>query len=253
MIDNPWFYAAAVPAVLMIGISKGGLAGGLGFMAVPLMALVIPPLQAAGILLPILILMDVIGVWAYRRTWHRASLVILIPGAVTGIAVGTLTAQFIEEHHVRLIVGAIAVIFTLDHWIGRRAARDPKPPRTAPGLFWGGVGGFTSFVAHAGSPPFQVFMLPQKLDKTVYVGTSIMFFWIVNLVKLPPYWYLGQLAPGNLATAGILLPLAPLGMYLGIRLHHAIPQEPFYRVVYVLVFVVGVKLIWDGTTALLGA
>jgi uncharacterized membrane protein YfcA len=114
------------------------------------------------------------------------------------------------------------------------------------------VGGYTSFVAHAGSPPFQVYMLPQKLDKTIYVGTSVMFFFAVNWLKLPAYAWLGQLAPGNLMTSAVLLPLAPVGVLLGLWLHNIIPEKPFYRVIYAMIFVVGLKLLWDGVSGLIG-
>lgn len=250
MITDPWFYAAAVPAVLIVGLSKGGFAGGLGILGVPMMALVISPLQAAGILLPILIVMDMIGVWAYRRSFDRRNLAILIPGAATGVLIAALTASLVTDAFVRLLVGGIAIAFALDHWIGRRALQAAKTANGVKGGVWGAVGGFTSFVAHAGGPPFQVYMLPQKLDKRVYVGTSVMFFTALNLIKLPPYAALGQLDAGNLATAAALLPVAPVGMLLGIRMLHVIPEKPFYRIAYVLVFLVGLKLAWDGVWAL---
>lgn len=252
MIDDPWFYAVAIPAVLLCGISKGGFAGGLGIIAVPLMALVVPPLQAAGILLPILIFMDALGVWKYRHAWDRRDMRLLLLGAIAGIALGTATAQIVNENHIRLMVGVIALIFALNHWISRGESAPPKPRDKAKATLWGAISGFTSFVSHAGGPPLQVYMLPLKLDKTVYVGTSVVFFMVVNWAKLVPYAWLGQLAPGNLWTAALLLPLAPAGMYLGFWLHDIIPQKPFFRIVYILVFLVGLKLIWDGTTALLG-
>lgn len=250
MITDPWFYAAAVPAVLIVGLSKGGFAGGLGILGVPLMALTVSPLQAAGIMLPILCAMDLIGIWAYRRSFDRTNLLILLPGAAFGIFLGWLTADYADEAFVLILVGGIAVAFALDHWIGRRESQSPRPRNRTKGSLWGAVGGFTSFVAHAGGPPFQVYMLPQKLDKRLYVGTSVFFFWLVNLMKLPPYAALGQLKFGNLETALVLLPLAPIGMLLGFRLLHIIPEKPFYRIAYVLVFLVGCKLLWDGVNAL---
>ena len=188
MIIDPWFYAVAVPAVLLVGLSKGGFAGGLGILGVPMMALVISPLQAAGILLPILIVMDLIGVWAYRKSFHLKNLAIMVPGAAIGILIAALTASYVTDNFVRLLVGGIAVAFALDHWIGRRAEAAPKDVNQTKGISWGAVGGFTSFVAHAGGPPFQIYMLPQKLDKRLYVGTSVMFFWAVNLRWMSGVW-----------------------------------------------------------------
>jgi hypothetical protein len=253
MITDFWFYAAAIPAVLLVGLSKGGFAGGLGILGVPMMALTVSPLQAAGILLPILIAMDMIGVWAYRKSFHKHNLLLLVPGAAIGILIGALTASLVTDSFVRLLIGTIALAFALDHWIGRRAEAAPKGTNAPKGVFWGGVGGFTSFVAHAGGPPFQIYMLPQKLDKVVYVGTSVMFFTLVNLIKVPPYAMLGQFQSENLMTSLVLLPLAPIGMGLGIKALHVIPEKPFYRIAYAALFCVGLKLVWDGLEPWLGA
>ncbi len=250
IITNPWFYAAAVPGVLLTGISKGGFAGGIVLIAVPLMALTVSPVQAAGIMLPILILMDAIGVWAYRKSFDRRNLIIMLPGAVVGIAIGGLTAHLVSDDSVRLIIGAIAVAFTLHHWLRGGETRMANGTSIPKGAFWGAVGGYTSFVAHAGSPPFQVYMLPQKLDKKLFVGTSVMFFAVVNWVKLVPYAMLDQLSPGNLMTSALLLPLAPIGMMLGLWLHDIVPEKPFYRIIYAMIFLVGLKLLWDGASAL---
>lgn len=252
MPDDPWFYAAAVPAVLITGISKGGFAGGLGVVAVPLMALAIPPLEAAGILLPILMVMDLIGLWGYRRDFDMRNLRLLLPGALAGVVLGALTAQIVRDHQIRLLVGLIAVLFVLYRWLGPVAAAPRRPSRIG-AAFWGAMAGFTSFVAHAGGPPFQVHMLPQRLDQRVYVATSVVFFWAVNLMKLAPYAWLGQLDTGNLATALVLMPLAPVGMLAGMWLLPRIRPALFYRICYVLVLIVGAKLIWDGIAGAIGA
>lgn len=244
MIHDPWFYALAVPAVLMTGISKGGFAGGIGLMAVPMMSLVINPVQAAGVLLPILVAMDWIGVFAYRKTFDLRSLKVLVPGALFGVGAGWLTAGLVDETFVKLVVGLIAVLFALYWFLSLRRAAAAQG-KAAHGMFWGGVAGFTSFVSHAGSPPFQVYMLPQRLDKTLYVGTSVMFFATLNLMKLLPYGLLGELAPGNLETSLVLMPLAPIGMFAGIWLHKIIPEKPFYLVCYTAVFLIGLKLLFD--------
>lgn len=253
MISDPLFYIVAIPAIIITGISKGGLAGGIGLIAVPALALVIPPVQAAGIMLPILIAMDMMGVWAYRDKWDKTNLFYLLPGAVLGVAIGALLAGTVQDDHVRLLVGSVALLFVLRHWTARwhdpDANKPPHKPSRLRGGFWGAVGGFTSFVAHAGSPPYQAYMLPQKPDKTLYVGTSVIFFTALNLIKLPPYAFLGQLAPGNLTTSLVLLPAALIGMFAGIKLHDIIPEAPFFRVAYILIFVVSLKLIYDGLSA----
>jgi hypothetical protein len=151
-----------------------------------------------------------------------------------------------SEGVLRLIVGAIAVLFTLDHWFGRRPKLTPSEAGIGLGAVCGAISGFTSFIAHAGGPILQVYMLPQRLDKTLFVGTTVIFFLIMNYVKLVPYAYLGMLSAENLTTSLVLLPLAPIGIWLGLRLHRLVSQAAFYRAMYLLTFVAGAKLIWDG-------
>ncbi|HEX7076298.1 MAG TPA: sulfite exporter TauE/SafE family protein [Hyphomicrobiaceae bacterium] len=250
MITDPWFFAVAIPAIVLTGLSKGGFLGGIGGMAVPLMSLVISPVQAAGIMLPILIAMDWIGVWAYRRDWSGPNLKILLPAATGGIIVGWATAAYVTESHVRLLVGVIGVLFTLDHWLKLRPWSVAPGPDLVKGTFWGAVSGFTSFVSHTGGPPFAIYMLPQRLPNAVYAGTAVMMFTAVNLIKVPPYFLLGQFNPENLKTVAVLLPLAPLAMGAGVWLTRRVPQGPFYKILYGCLFVISVKLIWDGLRAL---
>lgn len=233
----------AVPAVLLTGVSKGGF-GGVALLSVPLMSLVISPLQAAGIMLPLLIMMDALSIYAYRKKLSFDNLSVIVPGAVIGIGVGWLMAEYTSEDSVRLIVGIIAVVFTLYMVIFRRGS-DGVPPHRLKGLFWGGCAGYTSYIAHAGSPPLQVYLLPQKMTKEVYASTTVMFFAIVNLIKAPPYILTGQLSYENLMTALVLSPCVPFGVYVGVRLNRVLPEGPFYKVVYAMTFLVGVKLIYD--------
>ncbi len=245
-IADPLFYAVAVPAVLLAGISKGGLGGGMGLMAVPLMSLFISPVQAAAIMLPILCTMDIFGLRAYRDRWHRRNVAIMVPGALAGIAVGALTFRTLDENLVRLLIGAIAIGFTTHHWARPRPSNRPTRPNRLVGGVSSAIAGFTSFVAHAGGPPVQFYLLPQRMDKTVLVGTTVVFFFVVNYVKLVPYGWLGQFSSDNLMTSLALGPLAPFGIWLGVRLHKVIPRELFYRLCYAMLFVSGVKLLWDG-------
>jgi len=251
MVDNPWFYVAAVPAVLVSAISKGGFAGGLGILAVPLMSLVLPPFQVAGIMLPILCLMDVVGLWAYRRSWDGPSLMILMPAAILGNIVGTVTFTWFNDQAIKFMVGAIAVVFTLSYWLSKGAQKPPAPRNWVKGAFWGTVSGFTSFVSHVGGPPINVYLLPLKLNKTVFVGTTVVYFSWVNFTKLPAYYYLGQLSEPNLATSLVLSPLAALGMAAGIWLHGRVNATLFYRIIYSVVFLSGLKLVYDGVSGML--
>lgn len=245
LINDPWFYAAAVPAVLIIGMSKGGFGPGSSLLALPLMGLLIPPLQAAAITLPLLCVMDLAGLWGYRGLWDRSSMRVILAGGLLGVAIGTLTADWVSNRGVQLIVGGVAVAFVLHKWLGR--ASDAPAPRSLPkGLFWSTVSGFTSFIAHAGGPPLQVYMLPLKQDKTTFVATTIVYFAVLNYVKLVPYWWLGQFSPVNLGTSLALAPVAVAGVYLGIWLHRKMSDQLFFRIVYAVTFLCGLKLLADG-------
>lgn len=246
MITDPWFYAIAVPAIILTGLAKGGFLGAAGGLAVPLMSLVISPVQAAAIMLPILNTMDVVGLVAYRRDFDWRNLRILLPAAAVGIGIGWATAAYVTEAHVRLIVGLVGLAFTLNYWIGRGAQRAPTGPNRLKGTFWGMVAGFTSFVSHTGAPPFNVYMLPQRLPSAALAATAVVFFFTVNLIKLVPYFALGQFSPANLATSAALLPLAPMAMLAGVWLTRRVEQQAFYRIAYTALFVISLKLVWDG-------
>jgi uncharacterized membrane protein YfcA len=250
MITDPWFYVAAVPGILLAGMAKGGFGGALGMLAVPLMALVIPPVQAAAIMLPILIVMDLVGLIAWRGTFDRRAVAIVLPAALVGVAVGWATAAWVTEAHVRLIVGIVVVLFTLNHWYGGAARREPRSHNRLKGWFWGVVSGFTSFVSHAGGPPFQMYMLPLRLDPKLFAGTAILVFSVVNAVKVVPYFFLGQFSTENLWTSAALLPLAPLATLAGVVLVRRIRPEMFYGITYMVLFAIGLKLIWDGLRVL---
>jgi uncharacterized membrane protein YfcA len=241
------FYPVASVAILLTGIAKGGFGTGSGGLAVPLMSMFIAPPEAAGIMLPILCAMDLFGFHAYRGRWSREHLRVLLPGALVGIGIGALAFRALPVDAVRLLLGLIAVTFALNGLFAltdRLARRLARPGRVA-GAFWGAVSGFTSTLAHAGGPPFAVYMLPQRIDKTLLVGTSVTFFLIVNFVKLVPYAFLGQLNGGNLATALIFAPLAPLGIWAGVWMHRRVSERAFYNVSYALLLLTGLKLVWD--------
>jgi uncharacterized membrane protein YfcA len=246
MIEDPIFYAIALPVLMLTGIGKGGFGSGVGIIAVPSLSLIISPWEAVALMLPILCFMDVFGVWSYRRQWSRALMLYLAPGALIGIGFATLVADYVDEHMIRLIIGTIAVLFSLNYWLGGSRNPEPKAENRSKGVFWSAVSGFTSFVGHAGGPPLQVYLLPLKLDKTVFVGTTTVFFMAVNYAKLLPYGYLGLFTEEILWTALVLAPICPLAMFAGVWLHHRIPERPFYMVCYVLVFVIGCKLLHDG-------
>jgi hypothetical protein len=248
LITDPWFYAAAIPAVFLFAVSKGGFGGGLGVVAVPMMALVISPVQAAAILLPILCVMDLVALWKFRGKWVWPELRILLPASLVGILVGTLLFEHMSASVVRLIVGVVAISFTLHFWINMQSSKNtelPDYPRSY-GILGASAAGFTSFVAHSGGPLISMYLLRRPLNRTDFAATSIVFFAVVNYVKLVPYAWLGQLDADNLATAAALVILAPIGVLTGAWLHSRVSDRVFFAFVYFLLFAVGLKLVYDG-------
>jgi uncharacterized protein len=247
IIADPGFYAAAVPAVLLVGMSKGGFSG-LSLLSLPLLALVVSPVKAAAIMLPILLVQDVVSVWAYRRSFDRRILAIMLPGSFLGVLIGWMIAAWVTEAMVRVGVGVISVGFVLLYWrrrYGSGPGDAPKPSKAA-GVFWGALAGYTSFVAHAGGPPFQVYVLPQRLSPESYAGTNTLFFAVTNAVKVIPYLALGQFSPENLGTSAVLAPAAIAATFVGVWLVRRIDASRFYTIIYGLSLGVGLKLIWDG-------
>jgi uncharacterized membrane protein YfcA len=246
LITDPIFYAAAIPAVLLTGISKGGFGSALGGVGVPIMALAISPVHAAAILLPVLCLMDVVGVRAYFGKWDTATLKIMLPGAVLGILAGTFTFGMLSEDAIRMLVGGVAVAFVVNNVLDLAALQRQAGRSVVKGTFWSAVSGLTSFLAHAGGPPAMVYMLPQRMDKVRYVATISVFFAAVNAVKLIPYTWLGQLSLDNLATSFVLAPLVPLGVRLGMWLQDRINLVWFYRISQGCLFITGIQLVYQG-------
>lgn len=247
MITEPLFFAVAIPAVLIVGISKGGLGGGLGMLAVPLMSMAIAPFQAAAIMLPILIVMDLVSLWGFRGRYDRSNLRIILPAAVVGIALAALTFRHMTEADIKLLIGAIAILFSANYFYKqlRHGAQPPRPADPLRGSFWGALAGFTSFSVHAGGPPLNIYLLPQQLDKTLFAGTTVIFYAVINLVKVLPYFLLGQFDRTNLGTSAALVVLAPVGVYIGIWLHHRVNEQRFYLICYLLLLLTGGKLSWE--------
>ena len=250
MIADPFFYLCAIPAVLIFAMVKGGFGGGIAIISVPLMSLAVPPVQAAAILLPLLVVMDGVAIWSFRGQWSKDNIKCTLPGAVVGVIAGALTFSYLSEAAVRLLIGFICVAFCLNYWL-RPGLKANTQAGIVSGSFWGAIAGFTSFGIHAGGPPMSIYLLPQRLDKIVLMGTFAIFFAAVNLLKLIPYTWLGQFDSTNLLTSLVLIPLAPIGVRLGYYLLHTISEELVYRICYFFLMVIGLKLLIDGYPALL--
>ena len=237
------FFAVAGAAAFFVGASKGGLPM-VGVLGVPLLALVMPPVAAAALLLPVYIVSDMVGLWAYRKEYSPRNLAILIPAMVFGVGLGWATARITEEWMVTLLVGVIGLYYCITV-VFRNTRAPPRPADIPRGVFWGMIAGFTSFVSHTGGPPYQAYVLPQKLPKMMFAGTSTIVFAVINLVKLVPYWALGQFNPGNLEVAAMLSPVAVAGALIGYKLTAVIPETLFYRIVEAALFLISLKLIYE--------
>jgi uncharacterized membrane protein YfcA len=244
------FYLAAIPAVLLLGLSKGGFSG-LGTLAVPIMSLAISPVRAAAIMLPLLLVGDWVSVWAFRRDYSTWNLAILIPSSIIGVGLGWLLAARVSEDVVRLALGLISILFVAYMVVRDRLNLAPvEKPGVPSGLLWGSAAGFTSFISHSGAPPFQVYVMPQRLEPRVFAGTSTIVFAAINLLKVPPYFFLGQFDRANLVTSARLMPVAIGSALVGVWLVRRVKAESFYAIILALTFLIGVKLTYDAVIAL---
>ena len=244
LIADPYFYAVTIPAVLLLGVSKSGFGAGFGSLAVPMMALAVTVPQAAAILMPVLLVMDVMGMAAFRKDLDLRLLRFLLPFGLLGIVIGALLFKSLDVHTVAGVVGVFTLLF-----LAQRLLFPPRPDSVPPPRWLGAIltttSGFTSFIAHAGGPPINAYMIPLRLPPIRFAATMAFFFFFINLSKWLPYAWLGLLDMRNLATSLVLLPLAPVGVLIGVRLARRIRPQLFYRLVYTGMFLTGIKLVWD--------
>jgi len=244
-MDGFAFWALASLAAVLVGMGKGGLPV-VGMLSVPVLALVMSPVTAAGLLLPVYVVSDMFGLYAYRHAFDRRVLAIMLPGATFGIYLGYKTASVVPEAWVTVLIGVIGVVFALNLLIRHKMQSDPKRAEVLPGTFWGAVTGFTSFVSHSGGPPYQVFTLPLGMTKAVYAGTSTIAFAYINAVKLIPYYMLGQINLYSLEKVLVLMPIAAVSVFAGVRLVKWLPERLFFQLVTWALLIVSIKLMWDG-------
>jgi uncharacterized membrane protein YfcA len=239
---DPLFYLLAVVAVILLGFSKGGYFG-LGVMSVPLMSLYVPPLQAVAILIPTVMVQDVLTVWTYRHNWSASNLKILIPSLTFGVAVGAVFAAAMSPAYIRLAVGIVSAAFVLRQWLGYYFERLAGQSNMFTGVVFGALGGFTTMIASAGGPAWQIHLLPQKLDKLTYAGTLTILFAASDVIKLPALVVLGQMTVPNFIVGTALIPIAVVANYAGLWLVRRTPTGMFYRIAYALMFVIALELI----------
>lgn len=237
-------------AAFLIGLSKGGLPG-VGMISVPLLALSMPPIQAAALLLPIFILSDVVAVYLYRHHFDKKNLTILIPAGILGVGIGWLTASYLSDAVVTLLIGLLGVSFCLNVWLRKQANAEAKKPNALKGFFWGTLSGFTSFVAHAGAPPYQIYTLPQKIPRLVFAGTTTLLFTCVNLAKIVPYALIEPFTISMVKSSLQFLPIALVGTLVGKYGVQVLSDRWFYRLVQIALFLICAQLIFQSVPTLL--
>lgn len=245
---DPAFYAVAFTTIFVISFFKGGFGGGFATLGIPFLAFVMSPLDAAIMMAPLVAFMDVFTLNSFRRaTWSLPDLKFLIPGLLVGLAIGFFAFVYVDPHLIELVIAAITLIFTIRWFLGGGKSNvTPIAASLRNAMPWGAMAGFTTFVAHSGGPPLNIYMLRRGLDKTVYAGTSAVFFAVGNVLKLPPYLYIAGSTPHLLWMALILSPSVPLGVWLGRKFHDRLDGPQLYRICYVLLFLAGLKLAYDG-------
>jgi uncharacterized membrane protein YfcA len=241
------FFVIAALATVFAGISKGGFGSGAAFASATILALVIEPGKARGIMLPLLMLVDVATLKPYRGRWHWPEAKVLLLGGIPGVGLGVVFYTLADDDLLRLLIGGIALLFVI--WqLSQKFGLVSAPQKRLPswvGVIAGVVTGFTSFVSHAGGPPAAVYMLSQRLGKLEYQATSVLIFWIINIAKFVPYAFLGIFTTQTLLADLVLAPFAILGAWIGVRAHFMLSERLFFGITYVLLSVTGSKLIWD--------
>ena len=244
------FFAVALPAVLFAGVSKGGFGSGAAFASASILALVLEPGTALGLMLPLLMLIDLGNLRPYWRRWSAPDARLLILGALPGVALGAALYRLADADLLRVLIGAVSLGFVAWQMALRLRLLRPSGkalPRWV-GALWGMATGFTSFVSHAGGPPAAVWLLSRGLDKTTYQATTVILFWAVNIAKFIPYAFLGIFTGQTLLADLFLAPVALLGTWIGVRAHRAVPERAFFALTYLLLSATGAKLLWDGLT-----
>lgn len=244
------FFAITIPAVIFAGTSKGGFGSGAAFASSSILALVFEPTVAVGLMLPLLMLMDVHALKIYWRKWDWKLSVVIILGSIPGVVLGTVLYKDANPDVMRLLIGAISILFVMwsiassQGWV----AKAKRPMGRIGGIVAGATGGFTSFVSHAGGPPVAVYLLIHPVTKTSYQASTVLIFWVINILKVIPYAFIGIFTPQTLTADVMLAPFAFLGVWLGVKAHDMLSERLYFNVTYVLLTLTGCKLIWDALT-----
>ncbi len=242
---NFLFFISVVPAIILYGIAKSGLGGSISLISVPLMTIVMPLNQALAVILPILIFSDIIAVYRFRKEFDSLILFIMVPFAAIGIIIGSFTFSYFSEDLLKLIVGIMGFLFAGHYFLFKKKKITPIKRNSLKGAVCSMIAGFTSFSVHAGGTPTSIYLLPLRLKKEIYVGTRIVFFTFVNLIKLPLYIYLSMVNLETFSQSLALIPLAVVGIFIGYKILKVIEENLFYNIIYALIFLTSSKLIYD--------
>jgi hypothetical protein len=249
-----WFYGVGLPTIFMMAASKVAFGGGLAIMGVPLLALVVDPITAAIIIAPLVSVMDIFTFRAFPpSTWSAPDLRWLLPGLVVGIVLGALMFTLVDARLVGLVIAVVTLAFSARWFMGGARSKTIYPVRPALAVGCAVVGGFTTFVAHAGGPPIAMYLIGRGLDKRTYVGTTAAVFTIGNVVKLFPYFGM-VLATGRgdvMLAALALAPAIPFGAAFGRAVHDALDEKRLYFWTYVFLVIAGTKMLFDAVRSLL--
>ena len=242
---NILFFLTVVPAIILYGIAKSGLGGSMTLISIPLMTIVMPLNQALGIILPILIFSDFIASYKYRKEFDLGTLKLMIPFAVLGIIIGSFTFSFLTEELLKFLIGLMGFMFSVHYFFFKKDKESKSEKNFIKGVICSNIAGFTSFCVHAGGTPVSIYLLPLRMKKEIYVGTRIIFFTFVNLIKLPLYINLSMVNFDTFKQSLILLPIALLGILIGFKLVKIIDEKLFYNLLYLLILLSSSKLIYN--------
>lgn len=251
---DPLFYAVGLATVFVMALAKGAFGGGIALIGVPLLSLVVDPLDASVMVALLVVAMDVFALGAFpAKTWSRIDLKYLLPGLFAGIGLGWIAFVVLDPRVVALMIAVTTLAFTA-HWFlkGRIEVTEAKPASAPRGIWYGTLGGFATFIAHSAAPPLAMYLVPRRLDKTVFAGTMVLFFAVGNVVKLVPYIAIGMARPQSFPMSLALIPVIPFGVWIGRRLHDRLDQNGIYFWCYLLIGIAGLKLLYDSVRALTG-
>jgi len=239
------FFICVVPAIIIFGIAKSGLGGSIALISIPLMTVVMPLGQALAVILPILILSDFIAVYRFRKEFDLDTLKLIVPFSAIGIFVGSVTFSYFSEDLLKFIIGLMGFLFSAQYFLFKKNKNIPTKRSFTKGSICSTFAGFTSFCVHAGGTPTSIYLLPLRMKKEIYVGTRVIFFTFVNLIKFPFYISLSMITHDSLKQSMMLFPLSVIGILVGYQILKYIEENIFYNIIYILILISSSRLLYS--------